>query len=410
MTRLLALRYLWIDSLCIIQDSHTDWETESARMSSVFENAQLVLSAVDCADSDQSLLLPREKKLKLEYTSAAGKKFKVHARPFLDHHPHIADKIPARPVGPLMTRAWALQEQALCVRIAHFTPTEILFECRTTVSCECRPTPKSHPTTPGILAKSLSAKKKTYLFQAWHHITNQYTLRNITHLRDRLPALSGVAAKFQNSTESAFIAGLWRDNLTADLLWSSRADLQHPHSAPRVNSYRAPSFCWSSVETQVQYEEADSDVESTSMIEILNAETTHGTLNPFGEVTDGYMSLHGAVVGGVLIAPDSYTFPYRLKIHGRLPIDVFPDSLLVEHKADSFESPYTVRRARTGEAYKPFTTPVACLALSSSSDQITSGIVLGLSSRVPGAYERLGLFMCAHEVFEDVRKSNIKIV
>ncbi len=43
--RKLGLRYLWIDSLCIIQKDLEDWQIESARMSSIFRNAYLVLGA-----------------------------------------------------------------------------------------------------------------------------------------------------------------------------------------------------------------------------------------------------------------------------------------------------------------------------------------------------------------------------
>jgi hypothetical protein len=38
-TRTLGYRFLWIDSLCIIQDSTSDWEYEAARMAIVYGNA-----------------------------------------------------------------------------------------------------------------------------------------------------------------------------------------------------------------------------------------------------------------------------------------------------------------------------------------------------------------------------------
>jgi Heterokaryon incompatibility protein (HET) len=45
-TRKLSFRYLWIDSLCIIQDSVEDWEAESAKMGEVYQNAQLTIAAL----------------------------------------------------------------------------------------------------------------------------------------------------------------------------------------------------------------------------------------------------------------------------------------------------------------------------------------------------------------------------
>jgi len=43
--RRLDVRYLWIDSLCIIQDDQLDWQTESARMSTIYQQALLTISA-----------------------------------------------------------------------------------------------------------------------------------------------------------------------------------------------------------------------------------------------------------------------------------------------------------------------------------------------------------------------------
>jgi hypothetical protein len=50
--RRLGLRYLWIDSLCIIQDDRADWERESAKMASIYTNAVLTIAATKSADSE----------------------------------------------------------------------------------------------------------------------------------------------------------------------------------------------------------------------------------------------------------------------------------------------------------------------------------------------------------------------
>lgn len=38
-TKSLGFRYLWIDALCILQDSKGDWEKEAAVMGKVYFNA-----------------------------------------------------------------------------------------------------------------------------------------------------------------------------------------------------------------------------------------------------------------------------------------------------------------------------------------------------------------------------------
>lgn len=44
-TRMLGLRYIWIDSLCIIQNDAQDWEREAAKMALIFESAYLTIAA-----------------------------------------------------------------------------------------------------------------------------------------------------------------------------------------------------------------------------------------------------------------------------------------------------------------------------------------------------------------------------
>jgi hypothetical protein len=50
--RALKVRYLWIDSLCIIQDSKEDWEREAANMAYVYSNSYLSILADWSTDSD----------------------------------------------------------------------------------------------------------------------------------------------------------------------------------------------------------------------------------------------------------------------------------------------------------------------------------------------------------------------
>ena len=54
-TRALGIRYLWIDSLCILQDSYDHWMQESAIMGAIYENAYVRLSADSAEDSSEGL-------------------------------------------------------------------------------------------------------------------------------------------------------------------------------------------------------------------------------------------------------------------------------------------------------------------------------------------------------------------
>jgi hypothetical protein len=198
------------------------------------------------------------------------------------------------------------------------------------------------------------------------------------------------------ATGSVYMAGIWVDHLIPDLLWSSMPYLQNPHQAAKLRDYRAPSWSWASVDTQFQYEEMGQlDLKSMVQVKSVNCETAG--FNPLGEVRDGSLVLVGEVVQGTLVAPSSYEFYYYLKLCGPTSIEVSPDTLLVED--DGPQLGRTVKRAKEGEVYKPFSVPVICVAVTATNDDCVYGLVLGHSSRVTGAFERLGLLTCGKSAF-----------
>jgi hypothetical protein len=54
-TREIGFRYLWADSLCIIQDSEEDWEQEALRMGEIYQNCTLSITASVATSGDSSL-------------------------------------------------------------------------------------------------------------------------------------------------------------------------------------------------------------------------------------------------------------------------------------------------------------------------------------------------------------------
>jgi hypothetical protein len=106
-TRQLGLRYIWIDSLCIIQDSLRDWETESSKMGSIYQNSYITISATNSGDGSARCLAERRKPVKIPYENTTKKELAVRARRVLDHHPSgDPNGGPAKPIGPLTHRAW----------------------------------------------------------------------------------------------------------------------------------------------------------------------------------------------------------------------------------------------------------------------------------------------------------------
>lgn len=55
----LEMRYIWIDSLCIMQDSAEDWQKEAALMQEVYSQARFNVSATGAVTSDEGLFFDR---------------------------------------------------------------------------------------------------------------------------------------------------------------------------------------------------------------------------------------------------------------------------------------------------------------------------------------------------------------
>jgi len=142
-TRKLGIQYLWIDALCILQDSPTDWEEQSSIMDQIYGEAWLNISASGASDS-QSGFLKRRNVLKIRScqhpllvsdlagSSGAVAKIKV-IFPNVPRHDRILKR------DMLETHGWILQERAISKCMLHFGPYKIYWECLVQSASECEP-------------------------------------------------------------------------------------------------------------------------------------------------------------------------------------------------------------------------------------------------------------------------------
>ncbi|KAK8062486.1 hypothetical protein PG997_014583 [Apiospora hydei] len=221
-TRGLGLDYLWIDALCIIQDSKDDWETESGKMAAIYQYAYLVLGADMSPNSHGGFLDVGEG----GYNGAGwpiatieNNKSIIYAR---SEHNRNNDYLGTHPLSsePLSRRAWTLQEQILASKMVHFASKEMVWECKSIISCACMQIDRvGRPFNPPLSLRSLMNCSFPAKFKTWYTLVNQVTCRSITKPEDILPCLSGIAQHFQHSGAGVYLAGLWHTDLPLGLLW-----------------------------------------------------------------------------------------------------------------------------------------------------------------------------------------------
>lgn len=130
-TRALGFRYLWIDSLCIIQDSHEDKNHELMYMEDVYSRAYCVIAASCSTGHYSGFLKPRYDRdfVALQHSNADSAGTFYVCEMIDDFQTHVLD-------GALNRRAWVMQEHALARRTIFFTEYQVYWECGLGVRCE----------------------------------------------------------------------------------------------------------------------------------------------------------------------------------------------------------------------------------------------------------------------------------
>lgn len=127
-TRGLGLRFLWIDSLCIMQDDPEDWETESKKMEAVYSSAYCTIAATCASGSADGFLKIRPERLYV--TKQARQHPKVHMCENIDDFRADVEE------SELNKRGWVLQERVLSSRTIYFTEKQCYWECGEGIRCE----------------------------------------------------------------------------------------------------------------------------------------------------------------------------------------------------------------------------------------------------------------------------------
>jgi hypothetical protein len=286
--RRLGFQYMWIDSLCIIQDHETDWAREASTMADVYAGSGLNFAATAAEDSTRGCFFKHDPRL----CRPLYIKIRKDPRVFLLVKANLWKEGVEN--SPLVRRGWVVQERILAPRTLHFGANQLYWECGKHTACETFPESSSSLTW-GMAAHFLKGSVQAQ--PEWWRIVQHYSRTNLTKTRDKLVAVSGVARFMQQSTMDQYVAGLWRTNLEDQLLWQANFDAVIPH-APKIRRpqpYRAPSWSWASIDGPIHWYSRDTPLNSdhvwTSCISILKVFIEPLGLDPFGEVKSALLRI-----------------------------------------------------------------------------------------------------------------------
>ncbi|GAA86007.1 hypothetical protein AKAW_04121 [Aspergillus luchuensis IFO 4308] len=274
--RALRVRYLWVDALCIVQDSQDDWEIESAKMAEIYENSYFTPSTLN--------------------PSISGFYYIHHVTGYYDEE---YDKSP--PEGPSQypppskflglgylkesafdcdlkesqwnTRGWTLQE-ALC------SPRLLLFGTRMVHMLD-------------VQFRRSQDMSFDDMCQPWgqnFHIDREHRESSLSP--DGWRSISALARKFSSQTEGKYLAGIWSDELETDLLWVPKGLTTLASFLTPPKEYLAPTWSWASQSNPVSWPELCT---LKPEYQIASMGTTTGR-DRYGKVHSGFISLRTKLV------------------------------------------------------------------------------------------------------------------
>lgn len=309
LARQIGVRYIWIDSICIVQegDDGQDWECEALKMADYYQNA-LVTLATTTLDGQQdsplanyevkSILIPpiigathnsmRPRHIaRLPYRDMAGS-LNGYFYVYQNEQDLERDYLTEVSSSPLLRRGWVFQEWILSKRIVCFTRRGMFMLCQS-----YNPQSESgHYINPrfanewasGLFLKAQFSfgglKTSRDLYQSWRRLVTMYSALFLTQPEaDHIIALAGIAKEFRATLEAvrqlpegstsaeasesgnpklnhtpqsqalsiAYLAGNWLGDIYSSLLWiSEKSELDTIRLKGADRIRGYPTWSWAS--------------------------------------------------------------------------------------------------------------------------------------------------------------------
>lgn len=260
----LGYKYMWIDSLCIVQDDEQDWENESSLMGLTYHHAVCNIAATWASNGEDGCFSTRDPTtvcptfVTLDLTDSGPYTYQISRSGDFAYDKDITH-------APLNERGWVVQERYLARRQLSATQSQFYWECHDLLASE--EFPHGYPADrsadsewPWRIGATQSPKKPCLDYngeqqtrQDWAALVELYSDCHLTRASDKLAALSGLANQLENRVDDVYMFGLWKKDLYQQLCW------EHTYTdTPRrtTKGLIAPTWSWANFDGPVNFDRA----------------------------------------------------------------------------------------------------------------------------------------------------------
>ena len=329
-TRRLGLSHIWIDALCIVQDSSEDWAKEATKMAGVYFGSVLTIAASGARSWSDGCFNQHSRRViergpdsgcmvvvnselstgeisRLYVLSTDALRFGENTDTYYHgiwerYHRQLSGLAYSTLVhgSPLATRGWTFQEHQLPRRTLYYTSEQLFWECQ-----HCRRSEDNFPIQqdlrkhPVLDSKPLTSDAVAEL---WYlGIVEDYSRRNLTFTKDKLVAVSALAKATYLRRPQPYIAGLWRDSIMHGIMWRRSG----PGSKSRFS--HCPSWSWASQDSAIQYLWTHAGVDraknwlSSYKVTVVSVDYVPSPISPFTDVLSAHIELRTLLTIGTVL-------------------------------------------------------------------------------------------------------------
>lgn len=414
-TRKLGYRYIWIDSLCIIQDSEDDWRIEAKKMSQVYGTADVTIAAIG-ADGKAGCFRRRNPLLRRPGRLTESSGSPIYGYGFLKAGEHNlledAPGIPGLSNLPLLRRAWVVQERLISDRVIYYGYEGLMWECALCTVSEFRPQIVPVPVLKYaeeplkyILRRILKMESnsdprvKNLFLEVWLRVMETYTQSALTFAADRIAALAGIAGMIKSSTGMDYLAGLWVDLFPEALMWWPGV----PQSKLPLPSWSWLSWNVPIIGPSLRQDENISDLTTTYLARSSPGSITKPANSVLGEVNKGELKVTGFMqqvyypvdddTGEIIASNMVYTKPTRVLKNQPSPPGYHKYYAAVHPHAEFDLHFFLLKRMQYKIAHRPSRGPEQTY----EAEIEEQGLVVTPFAQEEGSWIRVGCFSNIHQ-------------